>query len=143
MNVEELDRALRQINGNLISTRECQYLKFVRFSLFLFQTILFLLLLVVLDSSNSRRKTIEFKTFQFDRCSLGKSQSDRVKSNFSQLKSFDHCVFFRPFVRKLINKFDYEALDIKMQKAKVVVFFSFELIKKKKNFRLGIILFDG
>lgn len=25
----------------------------------------------------------------------------------------------RPFVRKLINKFDYEALDIKMLKAKV------------------------
>ncbi|CAF5013427.1 unnamed protein product, partial [Rotaria socialis] len=25
---------------------------------------------------------------------------------------------FRPFVRKLINKFDYEALDIKMLKAK-------------------------
>ena len=27
--------------------------------------------------------------------------------------------YFRPFVRNLINKFDYEALDIKLQKAKV------------------------
>ena len=30
MNIEELEKALRQINGNLISPRECQYLKFVR-----------------------------------------------------------------------------------------------------------------
>lgn len=29
MNVEELDKALRQINGNLISTKECQYIRFV------------------------------------------------------------------------------------------------------------------
>jgi hypothetical protein len=29
MNVEELDKALRQINGNLISEKECQYIKFV------------------------------------------------------------------------------------------------------------------
>lgn len=29
MNIEELDKALRQINGNLISAKECQYLKCV------------------------------------------------------------------------------------------------------------------
>ena len=29
MNIEELDKALRQINGNLISEKECQYIKFV------------------------------------------------------------------------------------------------------------------
>lgn len=29
MNIEELEKALRQINGNLISDKECQYLKFV------------------------------------------------------------------------------------------------------------------
>lgn len=29
MNVEELDKALRQINGNIISPKECQYIKFV------------------------------------------------------------------------------------------------------------------
>ena len=30
MNIEELDKALRQINGNLISPKECQYIKFVK-----------------------------------------------------------------------------------------------------------------
>jgi hypothetical protein len=29
MNIEELEKALRQINGNLISEKECQYIKFV------------------------------------------------------------------------------------------------------------------
>ena len=29
MNIEELEKALRQINGNLISTKECQFLKCV------------------------------------------------------------------------------------------------------------------
>ncbi|CAF4866919.1 unnamed protein product, partial [Rotaria socialis] len=29
MNVEDIDKALRQINGNLISPKECQYIKFV------------------------------------------------------------------------------------------------------------------
>jgi hypothetical protein len=29
MNIEELDKALRQINGNLISDKECQYIRFV------------------------------------------------------------------------------------------------------------------
>lgn len=34
MNIEELDKALRQINANLISPKECQYIRFVgiRFS---------------------------------------------------------------------------------------------------------------
>jgi len=29
MNVEELDKALRLINGNLITDKECQYIRFV------------------------------------------------------------------------------------------------------------------
>jgi hypothetical protein len=29
MNIEELEKALRQVNGALISDRECQYIKFV------------------------------------------------------------------------------------------------------------------
>ena len=29
MNIEELENALRQINGNLFSDKECQYIKFV------------------------------------------------------------------------------------------------------------------
>ncbi len=29
MNIDELEKALRQINGNLISEKECQYIKFV------------------------------------------------------------------------------------------------------------------
>lgn len=29
MNVEELDKALRLINGNLITEKECQYIRFV------------------------------------------------------------------------------------------------------------------
>jgi hypothetical protein len=29
MNIEQLENALRQINGNLFSDKECQYIKFV------------------------------------------------------------------------------------------------------------------
>ena len=28
-------------------------------------------------------------------------------------------IVFSPFIRKLINKFDFEALDVKMEKSKV------------------------
>ncbi|CAF1151697.1 unnamed protein product [Rotaria sordida] len=80
MNVEELDKALRQINGNLITPKECQYIKFI------------------LKIPGVKR--INLKVF-----SIIAALSEKVNQ-------------IEPFVRKLINKFDYEALDIKMQKAK-------------------------
>ncbi|CAF3600523.1 unnamed protein product [Rotaria sp. Silwood1] len=80
MNIEELEKALRQINGNLISPKECQYIKFI------------------LKIPGIKR--INLKVF-----SIIAALSEKVNQ-------------IEPFVRKLINKFDYDALDIKMQKAK-------------------------
>lgn len=80
MNIEELDKALRLINGNLITEKECQYIRFI------------------LKIPGVKR--INLKLF-----SLIAALSEKVNQ-------------IEPFVRKLINKFDYEALDIKMMKAK-------------------------
>ncbi|CAM4757594.1 unnamed protein product [Rotaria magnacalcarata] len=80
MNAEDIDKALRQINGNLISPKECQYIKFI------------------LKIPGVKR--INLKVF-----SIIAALSEKVNQ-------------IEPFVRKLINKFDYEALDIKMLKAK-------------------------
>ncbi|UJR26661.1 hypothetical protein I4U23_007978 [Adineta vaga] len=80
MNIEELENALRQINGNLFSDKECQYLK------------------CILKIPGV--KSINLRVF-----SIIAALSETVNQ-------------IEPFVRNLINKFDYEALDIKLQKAK-------------------------
>ncbi|CAF1010666.1 unnamed protein product [Adineta steineri] len=80
MNIEELENALRQINGQLFTDQECQYLKFI------------------LKIPGVKR--INLRVF-----SIIAALSETVNQ-------------IEPFVRNLINKFDYEALDIKMQKAK-------------------------
>ena len=69
------------------------------------------------DFKNSRCETNQSESVQFNCCTLGKSQSNRV-GRLSTIRWFFK-LSPRPFVRKLINKFDYEALDIKMLKAKV------------------------
>ncbi|XP_077990053.1 uncharacterized protein LOC144444494 isoform X2 [Glandiceps talaboti] len=80
MGIEEVEPALRQINGYLITEKECEYVYHV------------------LDLP--QRSKINFKLF-----TVVAALSEKV----SRLD---------PFVRKLINKLDFEALDVKLEYAK-------------------------
>ncbi|KAK3586634.1 hypothetical protein CHS0354_028492 [Potamilus streckersoni] len=80
MNLEELEVALQQINNNLLTHKEFEYIK------------------LILDLPGRRK--INFRLF-----SIIAALSEKVTQ-------------MDPVVRKLINKMDYHALDVKMERSK-------------------------
>ncbi|ELU03965.1 hypothetical protein CAPTEDRAFT_211818 [Capitella teleta] len=98
MNLQEVEEALQQINGHLISEKEMQ---------FIFQ---------VLDLPGRRR--INVKLF-----SAVAALSEKVVQ--VEYANLPHClfltlnkIFFSPFIKKLLNKLDFEALSVKMDRVK-------------------------
>ncbi|XP_064652020.1 uncharacterized protein LOC135502839 isoform X2 [Lineus longissimus] len=80
MNLEEVESALKQINNNLLTEKECQFIYHI------------------LDLPGQPR--INMKLF-----SVIASLSERIMDS-------------DPIIRKLINKFNFDALDVKMAKCK-------------------------
>ncbi|KAL3892393.1 hypothetical protein ACJMK2_004603 [Sinanodonta woodiana] len=80
MNLDELEMALQQINNNLLTHKEFEYIK------------------LILDLPGRRK--INFRLF-----SIIAALSEKVTQ-------------MDPVVRKLINKMDYHALDVKMERSK-------------------------
>ncbi|XP_071962209.1 uncharacterized protein [Antedon mediterranea] len=80
MNISDIEPLLQQVNGQLITKKECQYVYHVL--------------------NLPQRHKLNFKLF-----TVVAALSEKV----SRLE---------PFVKKMINKMDFEALDVKMQRAK-------------------------